>query len=681
LTALLALMPAPSAAGLADSVIVLPPVTIPGQRPLDGARQTTTTVRLDRTRLARFAPANVAEALVTVPGVDLVRTGPWASRLTLRGLGGDRVLLLVDGVRMNGVRGHGGLASLVPVDWIDAVEVQPGASGAQYGSDALGGVVQLSTHRGLFDGKANALLTLRSRGAAPDESWGTTARFRVAGPRAGFEMTGGAGGLDALVTPDGRVPHSGYRERNLSGRGAVQFGGTLLDYEHTWNAAYDVGLPAFGDALGSHGAYPIQSRHLDRLELAGQGAGAAPDARLLAWQQLGRSDFDETTVAPRYINNRLRGYNVVDAWDRVRNRALSLQPSLQWPRFGATRLAGDFRRETSFGPRATLTTTSSTSGVVTNVASGQGESMPHAERTAWAVAASAAPSWRRVRLELGTRYDRVDSRADSTAISSTPELAVTDSRGSVDGGLSFSNRWVEPYLHLATGFRVPNLEERYYHDEIHGGMVLFGNPRLESERSHSSELGLRTASLGPLMNARVSAYRSDVDELISIRYVDMLYGRPQFQYANIRSARIEGLEAQAQLKLRNVVLGLSGTLPRARDVSTGKKLTDPGTARAAFDVSVPVPRLVPNGQLAVRVRWNDAITGVDTTLARPAFSTTALEVSSIWAGLRASVAVRNLWNHPYREPLSFIAEPGRSVAFSLRRDLEIRLPFLDGKDR
>ncbi|MEO5618875.1 MAG: TonB-dependent receptor [Candidatus Eisenbacteria bacterium] len=666
---------------MTDTVSVLPPIVITGERPLDGARQTTTTVRLDRARLSRFLPGTANEALVLVPGVDLVKTGPWASRVSLRGLGGDRVLLMVDGVRMNGVRGHGSQASLVPVDRLDAIEVQPGAGGAQFGSDALSGVVNFSTHRSLFDSRAGAQLTIQSRGSAPDDGWGASSRLRVFGPRGGFELAGGAGGLGALVTPDGREPHSGFRERNLGGRVALQMGGTLLDYEHTWSGAYDVGLPAFGDTLGSHGSYPVQSRQLDRLELFGAGTAGRPDARLLASLQTGRSDFEETTVSPRFINGRLRGYNVIDAWDRVRNRAVSLQPSLHWPQAAGLRLAGEFRREASSGPRTTVTTTKTTTGVVSNTATGQGESLPHAERRAWSASTLVAPAWNAFRLELGGRYDHYFSRADSTSISSTPELSVADGRWSADGGLSYTIGEIEPYLHFASGFRVPNLEERYYHDEIHGGMVVFGNPRLASERSRSSELGLRVGEFGLMRNARLSAYRSDVEDLITIRYLDMLFGRPQFQYANVKRARIEGLEAQGQLIAHRVALGLYGTLPRAREISTGMKLTDPGTARAAFDLSVPVPRMVPNGQLALRVRWNDAITGVDSTLARPAFSTSAIELSSVWAGIRASVAVRNLWNHRYREPLSFIAEPGRSVAFSLRRDLAIGIPFLHRKGR
>jgi outer membrane receptor protein involved in Fe transport len=160
----------------------------------------------------------------------------------------------------------------------------------------------------------------------------------------------------------------------------------------------------------------------------------------------------------------------------------------------------------------------------------------------------------------------------------------------------------------------------------------------------------------------------------------MLYGRPQFQYQNVKQARIEGVEAQAQFKARRVVLGLYGTLPRAKDVQTGEKIVDAGTARATFDLSFPVPRVIPAGMFAVRVRWNDAVTGVDSTLARPAFSTTSLELSSMWAGVRASIAIKNLWNHSYREPLSFIDEPGRTVAVSLRRDIGLGLPFMRRKD-
>ncbi len=665
----------PRPRGVADTVTILPPVQVDAPRAVDAGRQTTTSVRLDRSKLVRFLPSTASDALVNIPGVDLVKTGPWSSRLSVRGLGGERVLVLVDGVRVNGVRGHGAQSSLVALDRLEAVELQPGASSAQFGSDALGGMVQFVTHGSLIDSREKAQLTVQSRGSMPNGAWSQSGRLRLVGPRLGLELGGGVGGLDALTTPGGRVANSGDREQHVSGRAVARLGAGLLDYEHARNAAYDIGLPAFSDDQGSRGVYPLQARDVDRLELTRPGRRWTPDARLLAALQTSRTHFNEITVSPWTRFGRVVGYNTADARDRVRTRALSVQPMLHWAGAGNFRLSADYRRETTSGPRNTTTTTTTTTGEVTNVSSEVGESMPSALRETWSGAASVAPEWHRVRFEAGARWDQLGSHADSTERSSTSRLDVTDRRLSVDGGVAGAWGGIEPYLHFATGFRAPNLEERYYHDEIHGGMTVFGNPDLESERSESGELGLRFRDLGPLQSGRASAYRSNVEDLISIQYLDMLYGRPRFQYRNVREARLEGLEVQLQLKIGTVGVALYGALPRGEDRATGRKLVDAGTGRATIDLSLPVARLVPNGALSLRWRWNDAVTGVDTTLARPAFSTMALELSSVLSGVRTVIAIRNLLDLEYREPLSFIPEPGRTIAVALRGDIGLRVPF------
>ena len=116
-----------------------------------------------------------------------------------------------------------------------------------------------------------------------------------------------------------------------------------------------------------------------------------------------------------------------------------------------------------------------------------------------------------------------------------------------------------------------------------------------------------------------------------------------------------------------------GTLPRGTDLATGEKLLDAGTGRATFDVSVPIGRVLPHGRFAARLRMSDALTGVDSSFARPSFATVALEASTIFYSTRAVFAVRNLFDASYREPLSFIPEPGRTFAVSLRRDFDFAL--------
>jgi outer membrane receptor protein involved in Fe transport len=69
------------------------------------------------------------------------------------------------------------------------------------------------------------------------------------------------------------------------------------------------------------------------------------------------------------------------------------------------------------------------------------------------------------------------------------------------------------------------------------------------------------------------------------------------------------------------------------------------------------------------VRWSDAVTDVSPVLARPAFSTTSIQADAVFAGVRVVAAVNNLWNHSYREPLSFVPEPGRTFSLSLTFEL------------
>jgi hemoglobin/transferrin/lactoferrin receptor protein len=676
----------PGTRSVADTVTVLPPVDVRGARGVVADRTTATSVRVERGKANRFLPVTIADALVAVPGVDLVKMGPWASQLSLRGLSGDRVLLMVDGVRMNSVRGHGVQPSLVSLDRLDAVELMPGAGSAQHGSDALGGVVNIVTQRSLFADHAATSYFLQARAAEPGGSWSNSARARIAGPRGGLEFSGGLGGLDHLSTPYGALPNSGHGEQDYALRGATRFGRALLDVEHTEHAVFDAGLPAFSSSsfsdeapstVSSVGSYPVQRRGAQRLEMAFQGRGWQPDLKVLGVHQRFYTRFDETVTDSIFFRGRVVGSTSRYSSDRVTTDVMSLQPSLRFRGFGAVQMFGEYRVEAANGPVLREQETRNLAGAVTASTYEEGVSVPPAERRAWAAGLSATHTLRRFKLESSVRYDRMRSRADSLPNSPTAELDVTDQRTSLDLGVSRAIGALEPYAHAGTGFRAPNLDERYYNSNIHGGLRLFGNPDLESERSRSYELGLRAAGQLPewLRGARISAYRSDVDDLISFRYIGMVYLVPRFQYFNVQRARLQGLEATAQFRLGTIQLDLNGSLPSGRDLDTGKRLEDVGSTRASLEIVCPMTKLFPYGSVSTRVRWSDAVTGVSESLRRPAFSTTSVEASFVTRGVYTVLAVRNLWDHTYYEPQSFIPEPGRTFAISFRREFRPGWPF------
>ncbi len=113
----------------------------------------------------------------------------------MRGLSGERVLLMVDGVRLNTGRGHGTQASIVSVDRLDQVELMPGAGGVEYGSDAMGGVVNFVTHRPLFADQRSLTLGLSARGSDPGGEFAQSTRLRWRSPMWGAEVSGGTGRL------------------------------------------------------------------------------------------------------------------------------------------------------------------------------------------------------------------------------------------------------------------------------------------------------------------------------------------------------------------------------------------------------------------------------------------------------------------------------------------------------
>lgn len=99
-------------------------------------------------RFAQLPVNSIDELLRYIPGIEIQARGPFGSQsdITLRGGTFQQVLIIVDGVRVNDPNtGH--FTTYIPIapGEIDRIEVLKGASSAIYGSDAVGGVVNIVT--------------------------------------------------------------------------------------------------------------------------------------------------------------------------------------------------------------------------------------------------------------------------------------------------------------------------------------------------------------------------------------------------------------------------------------------------------------------------------------------------------------------------------------------------------
>ncbi len=102
---------------------------------------------IGRQQIEMDSPADLAELLTSIPGVHVQRTGGAASRarVSIRGCAPRQVLILLDGHRINSsATGEADLGS-IPVQMVDQIEIHKGGTSAEFGPDALGGVINIIT--------------------------------------------------------------------------------------------------------------------------------------------------------------------------------------------------------------------------------------------------------------------------------------------------------------------------------------------------------------------------------------------------------------------------------------------------------------------------------------------------------------------------------------------------------
>ena len=182
----------------------------------DNRKNSTSVTTVSKADLLYHPSTNLVDALSRVPGVSQVTTGPSISKPVIRGLSYNRVVTLDNGVKQQGQQWgdeHG-----IEIDQYSAdhVEILRGPASLMYGSDALGGVINI------LDGPSAPEGTLRGEFLTnyATNNGLTGSSLMLQGNENGlvYKARGSYKNAYSYKTPTEYVPNSGFSETNFEGQ-------------------------------------------------------------------------------------------------------------------------------------------------------------------------------------------------------------------------------------------------------------------------------------------------------------------------------------------------------------------------------------------------------------------------------------------------------------------------------
>lgn len=607
-----------------DSVPVfhVPPIVVTVSRvetPFDEAASSIAVVT--REEIERGQLRTVLEALRTVPGVALVRTGGpgGATSVFLRGASSDHALVLLDGIELNDPSGPTGGYDLATLGTaaVERIEILKGPQSTIHGSSALGGVVNIVTRRGegaprvevLAEGGSygSAAGSVVFLGAAEGWSWAATAERRI------------TDGFSAAPEDLGNDEADGSRTTGLDVRldrraGAFRIGLT----GHLDDSSTDI------DASGPQGDDP--NRRLEDREvalaldvaLAGEDRAWRPTISL---SRVGhdRASLDDPDPARPLASE--RGAFEGSAWKLAWLNDIDLGAAARLVAGAETereRAATRFESDGEFGPF-------------------ESEFAERTARTTGAFAELRAEPLERLAVAVGARVDDHDRFGAATTVRLASGLRFPASGTRVRG------TW-------GTGFKAPTLLQLYDPE--------FGAPGLDPERSRGWDVGIDQTLAADRVRLSATGFSTRYEELIVFAFPD--------GYRNENEATTRGVETSVSA-LIHPELRITGSYTHTRaELETGPDAGLPLIRRPRHQGSLDATWVSGGAEVMVGMRWTGEREDLDFE-AFPAERVTLdgyalLRVAVAWGvtdEIRLFGRIENLLDAEYEEVLDF-GTAGRS---------------------
>jgi hemoglobin/transferrin/lactoferrin receptor protein len=673
-------------------------------------------------------PATSGDLLQNTGQVFLQRSQAGGGSPSMRGFEANKVLLVIDGVRMNNAIYRGGhLQDVMTIDpnMLDRTEVVFGPSSTMYGSDALGGVMHFYTKNAQFSSDDKMLVK-------------TNAMVRYAS--AVQEKTGH---LDFNL---GWKKIASLTNITFSEFGDVMSGSTKLDgYSNTWDRKYfqeringrdtmsinsnhnlqtgsnysqmDV-MQRFNLKTGNHTTHNLNFQYssssylprYDRMNGDYSGGkfrwaenGYGPQKRLLGAYTL---NFDKKTIITDNVKVIL-AYQKIDQdrftrrWQKTARISQREDVVVLSANVDANKVIKE-KHELRYGLEFTANDVKSEADSTNIISGDEGKAQtryPDGGSKLNTFAVYLSHAWevnKNFVITDGIRFTNTSLTANftDTTFFKFPFKTAKQNNQAVTGSLGFTWKSENDYkvsLLANTGFRSPNVDDITKVFESPAGFVIVPNPNLKPEYSYNFELGISKVVQGKY-KFDITGYYTSLTNVLVVR---------NFKFNGSDSVMYQGVKSKVQAMQNGnnaYILGINGgvTLDFNEHVSfksvlnyTYGRVTDTKT-----DTVIPLDHIAPlfgqtsliyktkniDGEFFIRYNGKKALADYGpayistednlqyaTANGMPAWFTLNIRLGfSITKTLRLNAACENLTNNRYRTFASGINAPGRNIIISLR---------------
>jgi vitamin B12 transporter len=485
---------------------------------------------IDAEEIERSQYHSVADILRSRLGIDVVRSGPSGGNIAVfsRGLNSEHTLVLVDGIETNNPISTNRAFNFadLTLDNIERIEIVRGPQSTLYGSDALGGVINIITKAG-----SDQLSTTASIEAGSYESYLQQMSLRGREENVLYSLAianSSSEGISSANKRSGNHERDGYDNLTLSSR-----------FDLELNKSLSANIVA---------RYNDSSAELDN---SGGSAADDPNRELDNQQFFGKTEIEVRSI-PEQLSHTI-SVSLSDQSFEDNNDPDPAHPvDILRSRFDGSLLKFDIENQLIIDQGQTLTF-----GVETEQEKGEsryfsdgvfgpfnGDFPERDARTNSVYTEFLSRPSEQLSLVLGARVDDHSKFGSETTWRIAPSYKIEETETRV-----FSS--------LGTGYKAPSLFQLY---------SSFGDPNLKAEESLGWDIGIEQQLIDQIASLSMTYFWNDLDQLIS-------FNSDTFKSENIGEARTSGVESELVLTLTDSLnAALAYTYTDTEDRDTGFSL-------------------------------------------------------------------------------------------------------------